>query len=77
MRVFFLLFCFGIRTKILTEDASTIKKAAAAAQHALTLDPGEESVRKDLLEVFRNKNRVLRFFVGNSFNRYRLEWTFW
>ena len=67
----------SIRTKILTEDASTIKKAAAAAQHALTLDPGEESVRKDLLEVFRNKNRVLRFFVGNSFNRYRLEWTFW
>ena len=66
----------SLRTKMLTGDATTIKKAKVAAQHALALDPGEEMVRKDLLEVFRNKNKILRFFVGNSFNRYRLEWTF-
>ncbi|MEM9022116.1 MAG: hypothetical protein AAGB22_00145 [Bacteroidota bacterium] len=44
---------------------------------ALRINPNDEHARLVLLDVLKNKNRVLRFFAGNSFNRYQVEWSFW
>ncbi len=47
------------------------------AVQALQIDPDDEFARFTLLEVYKNKNAVLRFFVGNSFNRYFIKWSLW
>lgn len=58
-------------------DKTEMKEAEATALQALSMDPNNESARKTLLNVLKNKNRLLRFFVGNAFGRFQIEWTVW
>ncbi|MEM7103301.1 MAG: tetratricopeptide repeat protein [Bacteroidota bacterium] len=51
------------------------QEAEENAIAALKQDPTDEYSRSTLLEVYKNKNWLLRFFVGNSFNRYLIEWS--
>jgi len=64
----------SLRTKLLTESRS-IKAAKESAFQGLSIDPTDARSKENLLEVLKNENKLLRFFVGNSFNRYQMEWT--
>lgn len=69
-------FLLSLYARIKTRSSSTIEEAEEVAYQALQQDPNDEVARKSLLEILKNRNSLLRFFVGNSFNRYKIEWTF-
>lgn len=66
-----------LKSNLLTTDKTKMKEAEATAIQALSMDPSNEVARHTLLNVLKNKNRLLRFFVGNAFGHYQMEWTFW
>lgn len=67
----------SLYVELLKRNPETIELAEQTAIHALTIDPTDENARKNLLDVYKNKNGLFRFFVGNSFGRYMIEWTPW
>ncbi len=60
------------RLKNITGSSS--KDAEAIALQSLRTDPEDEFARNTLLEIYRNKNGLLRFFVGHGFSRYQVKW---
>jgi len=67
----------SLYVSLLKRNPKTIKLAEETAIHALTIDPTDEEARSNLLDVYKNKNRLLKFFVGNAFGRFVVEWTVW
>jgi len=65
----------ALRSRVLVENPGDIGMSEEAAYQALEANPNDELAKGALLEVLRNKNKILRFFVGNSFNQYQMEWT--
>ena len=66
----------ALHARLLIELKQT-KEAEAHAKTALSIDPTNQLAKNTLLEIYKNKNRLFRFFVGHGFGRYQMEWTVW
>ncbi|MEO1627618.1 MAG: tetratricopeptide repeat protein [Bacteroidota bacterium] len=54
-------------------DMSRYKDAEDLAMQSLAIDPQDQLAKTVLLIVYKNKNRLLRFFVGRAFSTYTIE----
>jgi len=67
----------NIKTRLVIDKGKDMSEAAELAEMTLLKDPSNEDARSTLLLYLKNKNKMLKFFAGNSFNRYKIEWTPW
>ena len=66
----------ALHARLLSELKQT-EQAEAHAKAALSIDPTNQLAKNTLLEIYKNKNGLFRFFVGHGFGRYQMEWTVW
>ncbi len=65
----------SLRSQISTTKSFSIEEAEENAYQALAMDPNNEIAKESLLNILKNKKFLFRFFAGNAFNQYVVEFT--